>query len=393
MLFLFLAGAVLCNAFSQESIKPLIKKEIFLGSSVPLSGEVSFLGQEYIKGARVYIKYANEQGIIPQGVVKLEVLDDKYIPQDCAQNTLKLIKEKKVFALFSYVGSSTTLYVLPLISSSKVPLVGVFSGVSSLRKPFNPYVFNIRPSLYTEISQFIKHCLDDLGIKKIAVFYQFDALGSDGLSAAEDALFKYSNYTLNLVAKESYERLSLKVEDAVDKIKASGAEAVILVGTYKPVGKFIKLCHKKDYSPLFYAVSSVGIEFLIGELKEEATGIVISSVVPPLEQDSLTAVREYKELLSKYFPDGTPTSVGFEGFLNAKVLVEGLKRMKEDDTDGFIRSLENLNSFDIGIEESISFGMNDHEGLKKIYFMWVEDGALTSLRDWSKIKMFLGDSK
>ena len=52
-----------------------------------------------------------------------------------------------------------------------------------------------------------------------------------------------------------------------------------------------------------------------------------------------------------------------------KVFVWGLKRMKEDDADGFIRSMENLNSIDIGIEENISFGVNDHEGLGKVYFM------------------------
>jgi len=73
--------------------------------------------------------------------------------------------------------------------------------------------------------------------------------------------------------------------------------------------------------------------------------------------------------------------------------VEGLKRTKRDDADGFIRSMENLSSIDIGIEKNISFGVNDHEGPGKVYFMWIEDGTLISLDDWGKIRIFLTDSK
>jgi len=369
---------------TEQTVKEIAvnKETVLIGASGPLTGDNSFNGNEYLRGARVFINYVNEQPERKKEI-KLIALDDKYNLNLCAENTLELIKETKVMALFSYVGSSTTLYVLPFISSNKIPLVGVLSGVSSLRTPFNSYIFNIRASLYTEISQFIKHCLNDLNIKKIAVLYQFDALGSDGLSSAEDALFKYSKYTLNPAAEASYERGTLALEDALIKIKSSGAKAVVLIGIYKPVAKFIRLCRKSGYNPLFYAVSSVGTAALIKELGNDANGVIISQVVPPLDRD-LPAIKEYKTLLNKYFPGSLPTAVGLEGFINAEVLAEGIERTKGEDRVNFVRALESLKDFDIGIDQNIKFSAGDHEGLEKVYFVLIKDGRAVGLEKWDK---------
>ena len=164
------------------------------------------------------------------------------------------------------------------------------------------------------------------------------------------------------------------------KIKSSGAEAVILVRAYKPIAKFIKLCREFGYNPLFYAVSSVGTEALMEELGSDADGVIVSQVVPPLSED-LPAIGEYKTLLNRYFPENHPTSVGFEGFLNAKVLVKGIEEAKSEDGVDFIRALGSLKDFDIGIDQNIKFGAGDHQGLDKIYFVLIKNGHVVPLRN------------
>jgi len=95
----------------------------------------------------------------------------------------------------------------------------------------------------------------DLKIEKVAVFYQYDAYGLDGLKGTEIALQKYG---LSPVAKGSYIRGTMDVEEALKDIRQSKAEAVIMVGTYDPCAKFVKLSKEQGFSPIFHSVSFVG---------------------------------------------------------------------------------------------------------------------------------------
>jgi branched-chain amino acid transport system substrate-binding protein len=77
--------------------------------------------------------------------------------------------------------------------------------------------------------------------------------------------------------------------------------------------------------------------------------------------------------------------VGFEGFLNAKLLVEILKRMGNNLDKSYIKELvEGINSLDIGIDSSVSFGPNKHQGLDKVYFTTFQDGRFVPIKDWKR---------
>ncbi len=368
--------------FSQEKIR--------VGASLPLSGEMAIIGKDYLKGAEVYVRYINENGGVGGREIKIVARDDNYNPRLCAENTLNLIKEDNVFALFCYGGSSTTMYALPIVSSNKVPLIGILSGVTPLRDPFNPYIINIRAPLSKEVDELIKNCMVNLGIEKIGIFYQFDVLGSDGLNAAEEVVFKYSNYTLHPVIEASYPRGSKDVAKGVESIKQSGAKAVLLLGEYKPLASFIKMCRMSGYAPLFLTVSNVGAEVLASEIKGlDNVVVIVSQVVPSLTTDDLAAVKDYKTFLHKYFPDEMPTSIGLEGFINARVLVEGLKSSGAKKREDLIRAIEEMNDFDVGIDQKVSFGQGDHQGFDNVYFIKIVNGKITPLKDWSSLKGFV----
>jgi len=374
-LSVFILMLITSRGFTQED-------KILIGSSSALTGHAQFLGSEYLKGAKVFINKINEQGGINAKKIEIISLDDGYDPKRCAKNTVKLITEDKVFVLFNYVGTSTTIYVLPVISSHKIPLLGILSGALALREPFNPYLINIRTSYQEEISQFLKHCLEDLRLKKIAVFYQYDAFGMDGLKATEEFLSKNN---LKIVEQVNYKRGTLNVEEAVTTLKNSGAEVVVMMGTYSPIAQFIKLCRKENFKPLFYSVSFVGTEALLQELGAQAHDVVISQVVPLVQGDKFPAIMEFKELLSKYYPESQPTQGSFEGFINAKVLVEALKRCTSLGRESFIKAVESIKDFDAGIGANINLGPGDRQGLDKVYFSLFSNGKLMPLEDWQSL--------
>lgn len=358
---------------------------ILLGSSCALTGHASFLGRETIHGARAYINQVNQNGGVHGRKLKLITYDDAYDPPRCVANTQRLINQDQVFALFCYVGTPTTMKIIPMAEEARVPLVGAFTGANALRNPFKRYIINIRASYYQETGRAIRHLVEDLGIKRVAVFYQYDDYGFDGLTGTEMALRRYS---LAPVAKGSYRRGTLEVEEALKTIAAAKAEAVVMVGTYDPCAKFIRLARARDYNPVFYSVSFVGANQLLNRLGSTGDGVIISQVVPPpWEKALLPAAEEYTHLLAKYYPGDQPNFVSFEGFINAKVLVEGLKRAGRDlDREKLISAIESIRQFSMGIANSLSFSRRNHQGLDNVYFTRIEGGRFNLLTNWEKIR-------
>jgi ABC-type branched-subunit amino acid transport system substrate-binding protein len=349
--------------------------EILIGSSLALGGHASFLGTQYLHGALSLIEEINNEGGIHHRKIRLIAYDDGYDPPRCVANTKRLIHKDKVFALFCYVGTPTSVKIIDIVEENKIPLLGLFTGADKLRFPFRHYIFNVRSSYYQETNAVVRYFIEEKGLRRIAVFYQYDDYGFDGLKGTQIALQKYG---LSPVAMGSFLRGTLEIEDALDKIQASEAQAVIMVGTYSPCAKFIKESRDRDFNPLFHNVSFVGADKLVEELGVAGEGVIITQVVPPpTERILLPASEQYSRLLSLYYPQDTPNFVSFEGFVNARILVDALRRAGREITrEGFIRALESIRDHYVGIGSVINFGPRDHQGMDDVYLTEVRDGRL-----------------
>jgi ABC-type branched-subunit amino acid transport system substrate-binding protein len=359
--------------------------EILIGSSLALGGHASYLGTQTLEGAMAYIRHINDTGGIHDRRIRVISYDDGYDPPQCLSNTQRLIIHDRVFALFSYVGTPTTVKITPLVEEAKIPLVGMFTGAMALRDPLSRYLINIRASYYQETGAAVKHLVETLKINKVAVFYQYDAYGFEGLKGTELAL---KNFGLVPVAKGTYIRGTLKVEEGLEKIMASEAEAVVMIGTYDPCAKFIKEARANGFNPIFYSVSFVGADELARKLGPDGEGVIVSQVVPPPEliqesQPVLWGVKEYSDLLKKYYPDSEPNFVGLEGYINARVLAEGLRLAGPNLTrEGFIDAIESIRDHDLGIANPLSFSPEDHQGLERVYFTRIHNGKFILISDW-----------
>jgi ABC-type branched-subunit amino acid transport system substrate-binding protein len=349
--------------------------EIRLGSSLALSGHASFLGTQTLHGALSYIRAINETGGVHGRSIKVIAYDDGYDPPRCLENTQKLIVEDRVFGLFCYVGTPTSVKIMPLVQEARLPLLGLFTGAQILRNPFQRYIINIRASYYQETGAVVKELVESLGLKKFAVFYQYDDYGFDGLTGTQIALKKYG---LTPVATGSYRRGSIEVEEALEKILPSGAEVVIMIGTYDPCAKFIRVARTRGFQPIFHCVSFVGGDELAKKLGRDGEGVIVTQVVPPpTETLLLDAADEYTKLLAHYYPEDKPNYVGFEGYLNARVMVEGLRRAGPALTrENFIDAIETIENYSLGIANPLSFNSQDHQGLEKVYFTQIRAGKL-----------------
>ena len=353
-----LAGVAALAASTLALAQGVTDTQVVLGQSVALTGPAAQLGLDMQMGANMYFSYINAQGGVHGRKIVLKTLDDGYESARAAENTKKLINDEKVFALFGYVGTPTSQASLPIFTEARVPYVAPFTGAELLRSPHNRYIFNVRASYFDETEAIVQH-LTAMSVDRIAVFYQNDAYGQAGLAGVERALKKRN---LDVIAKGTVERNTVEVKAAVDTMLKAQPQAIVMISAYKSCAAFIKEMKKNNANPTFWNVSFVGSKALAKELDREGRGVQISQVVPFPWDNTVPVVKEYRRLLEQ--ARGEPGFGTLEGFIGAKVMVEGLRRAgRKLDRESFIRAMESMDNYDVG-GFKVHFGPQNHNGSK-----------------------------
>jgi len=332
---------------------------ILLGQSAAFTGPAAQLGTQMRNGIQAYFDDVNARGGVHGRKLELISLDDGYEPARCAPNTKRLIEQDKVFALIGYVGTPTMAAAYPIHTKAKVPLVGPFTGAELLRTPFERYIFHVRASYYDETEKIVEQVVS-IGGKNIAVFYQNDSYGQAGLKGVEIAMQKRG---LKISALGTVERNTAKVEAAVKTIHAAKPDAVVMISAYTSIAEFVRQMQKAGSTATFYNVSFVGSKALSDALGADGVGVAISQVVPFPWGTAVPVVREYQKLSEK--AGHADYNFGaMEGFLVAKVFVEGLQRAGRNLTrEGFIDAMERMRDVDLG-GFYVGYSPTNHAGSK-----------------------------
>ncbi len=329
--------------------------KIILGQSAAFSGPAAELGIQFHQGAKLWFDQINAQGGIAGKSIEIKTLDDGYEPERCAANTQKLISED-VFALFGYIGTPTSLAALPLLSKAQVPFIAPFTGAMGLREPFNRQVFHLRASYNDETAVIVRQ-LTNLGLKKIAVFYQNDAYGNAGLDGVTLALAQQG---LKPVAQATVERNSVNVAEAVRVLTAAAPDAVVQISAYKSCAAFIRAARKAGYGGTFYNVSFVGTQALADELGKDGAGVVVSQVMPSPYYPARQIAREFAEAVKGSAGQTKANFSSMEGFLAARLVTEGLKRAgARPSRDSLIQGIEAIGNQSLGGFQ-VHFSATDH---------------------------------
>ena len=301
-------------------------KTIILGASLPLSGINKELGQEIAEGANTYFSHINARGGVNGKHINLIFYDDKYEPQNTLKNIRTLIDKDKVFSLFGFVGTPTTKKVFPIIIDKEIPFIAPYTGASFLRNHNYSNIVNFRSSYKQEIEKIVNFLYKTKQITDFAIFYQNDDYGEEGYIATIEALNKRN---LSLISEGTYKRNTLSIRHALHEIKATQPQAIIIVGAYKPSARFIKKARDCCFDDVIFApISFVNANALIEELNGNGKNILFSQTVPSYDDKTLSAAREYRELLKFYYPSNKPTFASFESFLAAKLVANALQNVE-----------------------------------------------------------------
>ncbi len=335
--------------------------EIKIGLSSAQSGRLSFIGTSVLTGSQAYISQVNAKGGVNGRKITLVSYDDSYEPLLAVNNTEKLINSDGVFALLGYVGTPTCRSVLLPLAISKMKLVGAFTGAGILRDK-NAGIYNVRATYDEEAAKLVDHLVNDLGAKRIAIFRQGDSYGDAGKKAALAAL---ASKSLQPVADASYVRNSVDVQDALNAIVPQKPDAVIMIGAYKACAAFILGAKALGLNATYCNVSFVGTEPLIKFLDGKVDSVYVSQVVPSPTDPSIQLVKDYQADMQAAGHNSFDYA-SLEGYVDARVLVEGLRKAGPTLTqDSFTAAMDSL-QIDLG-GFTVSYSPEDHKGSHVVF--------------------------
>jgi len=369
-------------------LTPAIADELKVGMSTALAGPAQALGQEMKLGVETYFESINATGGVNGNTFRLIALDDGYEPDRCAPNMRQLIGDEGVVAVLGNVGTPTAIVSVPIANEMNTLLYGAFTGAGVLRSnPPDRYVINYRASYAQETAAMIGGLLN-AGIKpeEIAFFTQDDGYGDAGYSGAVAALESHGFHDTASLAHGRYTRNTVNVEEGLGAVLDAEVEprAIIMVGAYKPCAKFIRLAKAELDDAYFLNVSFVGSNALLHELGDQAENVIVTQVVPHFASD-LPGVKEYREALAKHAPNAEPGFVSLEGYLAAKVFVEGVAAAgPKANRETIIEGLERLHDYDPGIGVPVSYSQSEHQAMHQVWPTMIRDGAYRSF-DWSEL--------
>ena len=346
--------------------------QIVLGHSGDLTGPLKDLGTQVLKGAQLYFDSINARGGIHGRKIKLLPKDDAYDPKRTVLNVNAYIENDDVFALFGIFGTPNNEAVIPAAQKAGLPIIASYTGATSVRNKDLRGVYNIRASYADETEKLVEH-LTTLNVRKIAIAHQDNNFGRDVLNAAVAALARRNLKPLVVV---SVKNDATDAADAAHKVVLAEPEAVLLGLAGKPTVETIRGINQRKRGIVMYAPSVLAAPSSLRELGKDATGVTVSQIVPSPFNTTVALVREY-QAVAREAGEKEFSHLALEGYVNAKVTAEGLRRAGRNLTrPGFMAAMETIRRLDLGGME-VAFGNGAASGARLVELTMISaDGRL-----------------
>jgi len=316
--------ALISRAFAADA--GVSDREIVLGQSAILSGPLGAAVKQFDAGARLFFDNLAASGGIHGRKVSLVSLDDELKPDKAVANCKALLTEHNVFAFFGNVGSGTIAASTAVFRESGAPLVGNFAVSDSVRDKASGAAYFVRASYGREAEKLVQH-LATIGITKLAVATLANPGGEEVLDLVRKAVVA-EGQAKDVVASAAMKSDGSNIVEMGHTLAAADPQAVIVFVSGPPVAKLMDAMWSKGSSPSFYGMSVVDGGLVAKLLGDKLKSLATSQVVPwPWSEVDRTAHLFRSQCEAAKLQ---PTYTIYEGYLNAMVASEGLRRAGPD---------------------------------------------------------------
>ena len=376
-LALVVAALAALPVMAQE--RGITPTEIILGTTAPLSGPAAPWGAT-ARGIEAYLQYINEQGGIHGRTIRFEIRDDGYQPPRAVANVLELVERVGVFGIVGMIGSANAAAVRDYIFQNEV--IWMTPAVESdpwIGNPNIHYLFVTYPNYYQEAKILARYAVQELGKQRVAVIYQNDQYGSNGLRGVRDALAELG---MAPVAEVSYELTDVDLSVHALRIGQARADAVILYAT--PNHGVMAAAALAQLNPRPQILSSFTLaDPIMARLAGAAwDGVIVPSYFPYPGTDE--KVDRVLQILVERNPELAAMAFNaLAGVTFIEPMLEGFRRAGPNLTkESFVAAMESIQNWDGELLRGVTFGPGRRQGINRIFLARMEGGVPHQLTDW-----------
>ncbi|MDB4443868.1 ABC transporter substrate-binding protein [bacterium] len=379
---------VLGSAFGAMAEEGVTDTEIHIGQWGPQTGPAAPWGA-VARGTGVLFKMINDEGGIHGRKIVYHMFDDAYNPAKTMAGVKELQENVGMFAWAGGVGTAPGLAVKDYLMARKVPWIGPLAGSLHWISPPQKHLFAIYPLYYSEAKILTKYAVKTLGKKRIAMAYQNDDYGKNGVAGAEAELAKHG---LKLVAKVPVELTDTDMKPHVMQLRKAKADNVLLWVSPVHAVRILGTGNAMRFKPQWMSTSTCSDFPLMYKISKGLWKGVITGNFTELPDSTSPLMLKYKKAYEKYAAKGERWGVFFyAGIGFAEPTVEGLKRTGRNLTrERFVEAMEGIRDFR-GIMGKIDYApfdakdVHSRQGQKDIFLSQCMEGAKSkTLTDWSE---------
>jgi branched-chain amino acid transport system substrate-binding protein len=267
LIFTAMVGACLVFGMTGVGMADTLK----LGVAGPHSGDLASYGIPTVKAAELVVKEINAKGGVLGKQVELVVEDDECKPEK-ATNTATKLASQKVAAVLGHICSGATKAALGVYKDAGIIAMSPSATNPALTQSGDyPNFFRTIASDDAQARLEVDFALDTLKLTKIAVLHD---KGDYGKGLAEFAKsFLEKDPRAKVVLYEGVTPGAVDYSAVVQKIKRSGAQAVIFGGYHPEASKIVSQMRKKRMDTVFISDDGVKDDTFIKVAQKYAEGV------------------------------------------------------------------------------------------------------------------------
>jgi branched-chain amino acid transport system substrate-binding protein len=326
MAALVLAAGLNTSALAAEPIK--------IGVAGAHSGDLASYGLPTLKAAQLVVKDINAQGGINGAPVELLVEDDVCKPE-IATNTATKLVSGGVKAVIGHICSGPTKAALPIYRAAKVLVISPSATTPSLTQSGEyPSFYRTIASDDAQARTQVDFALGTLKVKKIAVIHDKGDYGK-GLAEYAKTFIEQSGGKGEVVLFEGVTPGAVDYSAVVQKIKRSGAEAVLFGGYHPEASKIVGQMRQKRMTIPFVSDDGVKDDTFIKVAGKDAEGVYATG---PADVSQNPITKEYRAKFKQ--AEGTDPGAFFDNAIAATLaLTHALAKAGSTDPEAVAQAL------------------------------------------------------
>ena len=239
----------------QKVSQGITDTEIRVGITGPQTGPVAEY-DKVRKGIQAHFNYINDNGGVNGRKLKLIAYDDQYQPAKTVQSIQRLIEEDQVFSIIEPIGTANVTAALPLLTKSGIPVTGIGAGADKFVNPPIKNFFIAQFNYPIESKIYLDYSVKKLNAKKIAIAYQNDDFGKQGLEALRSTIGKYKG--AEITKEVSFLASDQDYSSQAQQLKQAKPDVIIMISTPVPAASLRQEMHKINATDIPYIVSTSG---------------------------------------------------------------------------------------------------------------------------------------